>query len=366
MSGRPDPVVIDGSGALCSVGLGVRQVHASVKAGLGRIAESSIHDRSFEPMRLSLVPDDVLDPLPPDVESQALTPRYRRMIRLAGPALRQAAAGVPAGQDPLPLFLGLPENHPGSKPIDGRALIAAIAGSAGVTIDEKSSQALPRGRAAALLALDAGMRQLLEGRAPSVLVGGVDSFLDLRTLAELDLEQRLLGARSSDGFIPGEGAAFVRLTAVRAAGRGQVVVLATGTARDPGHLYAEQPGRGEGLAQALEKMFAGLRTPPGPIETTYASFNGENWCAKEWGVARLRHSDRFSAAGQLEHPADCYGDTGAAAGALLLALAERALAGQDRQEDRHDDPQEDRAGPALVFASSDREDRACALLTVLV
>jgi len=358
MSERSDPVVIDGTGALCSVGLGVRQVYASVKAGIARIAESSVHDRSVEPIRLSLVPDDVLDSLPPELESQSLTPRYRRMIRLASPALRQAAAGLPEGQNPLPVsplpvFLGLPEDHQGRKPTEGSALLAAIAGQAGVTVDEKHSQVFPRGRAAALLALDAGIRQLIEGRATSVLVGGVDSFLDLRTLAELDFEQRILGARSSDGFIPGEGAAFVRLTAARAAARGQVVVLATGTARDPGHLYSEQPGRGEGLAQALAKMFAGLRAPAGPIETTYASFNGENWCAKEWGVARLRHSERFSAAGPLEHPADCYGDTGAAAGALLLALAARALAGEDR------------VGPALVFASSDREDRACALLNVL-
>jgi 3-oxoacyl-[acyl-carrier-protein] synthase-1 len=362
MSGRSDLVVIDQTGALCSVGLGVRQVYASVKAGIGRVALSSVHDRSVEPIRMSLVPDDVLDPLPPEVESQSLTPRYRRMIRLASPALREAAAGLPEGQSPLPVFLGLPEQHQGSTPhhgtpdrtpIDGPALIAAIAGSARVTVDAKRSQVFPRGRAAALLALDAGIRHLMEGGATSVLVGGVDTFLDLRVLAELDFEQRILGAHVPDGFIPGEGAAFVRLTAVRAAGRGQVVVLATGTARDPGHRYSEQPARGEGLAQALEKMVAGLRDPPGVIETTYASFNGENWCAKEWGVARLRHSERFSVTGQLEHPADCYGDTGAAAGALLLALAGRALAGGDRP------------GPALVFASSDREDRACALVNVL-
>ena len=93
MTGGSGPVgVIDGIGALCSVGLGIRQVYASVKAGIGRIAESPVFDRSFEPIRMSLVPEDVLDSLPPAVESQPLTSRYRRMIQLASPALREAAA----------------------------------------------------------------------------------------------------------------------------------------------------------------------------------------------------------------------------------------------------------------------------------
>ena len=43
------------------------------------------------------------------------------------------------------------------------------------------------------------------------IVGGVDTYLDLRLLATLDAEQRILGPRVMDGFIPGEGAAFYRL-----------------------------------------------------------------------------------------------------------------------------------------------------------
>ena len=109
------------------------------------------------------------------------------MIWLAGPALRQAVSGLPEGPNalpvvPLPVFLGLPENHPGGKPIEGPALLAAVAEQAGVTVDAQRSQVFPRGRAAALLALDAGIRHLIEGRATSVLVGGVDTFLDLRRL----------------------------------------------------------------------------------------------------------------------------------------------------------------------------------------
>jgi 3-oxoacyl-[acyl-carrier-protein] synthase-1 len=54
----------------------------------------------------------------------------------------------------------------------------------------------------------------------------------------------------------------------------------------------------------------------------------------------------------IEHPADKYGDTGAATGAILTALAATALLDGSRN------------GPALVWAASDREPRACALLCV--
>lgn len=50
----------------------------------------------------------------------------------------------------------------------------------------------------------------------------------------------------------------------------------------------------------------------------------------------------------LEHPADCYGDAGAATGAILVALATDALRAQHLP------------GRIFVFASSDREAVGCA------
>jgi 3-oxoacyl-[acyl-carrier-protein] synthase-1 len=94
-----------------------------------------------------------------------------------------------------------------------------------------------------------------------------------------------------------------------------------------------------------------MSTSPAPVGTTFAGFNGENFDAKLWGVARLRHHDFFAPDMLMEHPADKYGDAGAATGAILTVMAATALArGQ-------------RPGPALVWAASDTELRGCALLT---
>ena len=90
--------------------------------------------------------------------------------------------------------------------------------------------------------------------------------------------------------------------------------------------------------------------PAAPIACTYASFNGERYWAREFGVARVRNSGHFADAMQMEHPAECCGDLGAAHGPLLACLAVHALAGGYRP------------GPCLVYASSDGGDRAAALL----
>jgi 3-oxoacyl-[acyl-carrier-protein] synthase-1 len=187
----------------------------------------------------------------------------------------------------------------------------------------------------------------------TILVGGVDTFLDLRLLATLGAEGRVKGPRVMDGFVPGEGAAFLLLKAAskRKHESSAPVVAGAASTTDPGHRYGTAPARGEGLAEALELLRGNLSAPIGPIGTTFAGLNGENFDAKLWGVARLRHNDQFSPAMALVHPADCFGDTGAAAGAILTALAATALSAGHRP------------GPVLVWAASDLGTRGCTIVT---
>jgi 3-oxoacyl-[acyl-carrier-protein] synthase-1 len=345
--------VIQATGAVCAVGIGTEQTWASIRAGIARFSDSSVHDRWFEPVRMALLPEDALEPLLPPVDKIPFTSRRRRMLRLAAPALRQALKGLQG--PPPPLFIGLPQTAPEPSGLPDTAFVDALAVQCAVPFDKGTTQLFPRGRAAALLALEAAMKTLDERRLETVVVGGVDTYLDLALLGELGAEGRILGPRVMDGFIPGEGAAFVVLA--RPGGRSQphpgIAVVSAGTAQDPGHRYSAQPAKGEGLSFAIERMLSALGQSPIPLQTTFAGFNGENFGAKEWGVARIRHADLFAPTMKLEHPADCFGDTGAALGALLLAVANASLVTKQRPT------------PALIWASSDREDRACAWLDFL-
>jgi 3-oxoacyl-[acyl-carrier-protein] synthase-1 len=345
------PAFIGSTSVLCSIGGTTEQVWASHRAGIARIGSSHVMDRDFEPIQMGLVPEKALATLPPDIDALPLPSRARRMLRLAAPSFKAVAQSVPA---PVRVFLGLPalthEEAPWLKHMPAYLHVVS-----GVAVDREQSVIVPAGRAAGLVALERALVAVRDDPTATVVVGGVDSFLDLRLLGELVSEKRILGPRVMDGFIPGEGAAFITLSGSEAQvtlrGGQRIAVQGTVSVMDPGHRHGTEPARGEGLAIALAQLREGL-TAAAPVATTFAGFNGESFDAKLWGVARLRHTDFFAQTMAIDHPADKFGDAGAATGAMLVALAAQALATRTR------------SGPAFVWAASDREPRACALLSV--
>ena len=342
--------VIGATHVLCAIGSGTDQVWASARAGIARIGNSHVMDKHFEPIQMGLVPEDGLGALTPEIDELPLPSRARRMLRLAAPSFQ--AVGKDIGR-PVPVFVGLPALTPKEAPwlVHVPAYLQKLTN---VPVDLKRSSIVPHGRAAGLMALELAMNAVATDPSATVIVGGVDTFLDLRLLATLDQEQRILGPRVMDGFIPGEGAAFFVLSGASANGAGSgVVVNGAASAMDEGHRYGIAPAKGEGLDAALKQLRQRAGQLSGPIGTTFAGFNGESFDAKMWGVARLRNDDLFAPSMMIEHPADKYGDAGAAAGAILLALAAKSLSLGARP------------GPALVWAASDREPRACAVVSMV-
>jgi 3-oxoacyl-[acyl-carrier-protein] synthase I len=346
------PAVITASNVLCAGGRGTEQLWATVRAGISCIKTSPLVDRHVEPIQMGLVPDSALKPLPPELQSLGLPAWVRRMLQLAAPTL--AATSDFAGALPLIVYLGLPHVTPEENPWLAHFL-EYLSICAAVPIDVDKSQIFPMGRAASLLAMENALESLSQNPKSRIVVGGVDSFLDLNRIGILDRERRILSAMVLDGFIPGEGAGFLVLNgaAVEAEANAGAAVFVHGAATviDPGHRYGSEPALGEGLAQALDKLRSAPAVPNIPVSSTFAGFNGESFEAKLWGVARLRHTDFFTPGMVLQHPADCVGDMGAATGAILAAVASFALAECQRE------------GPSLIWAASDHELRGCSLLS---
>jgi 3-oxoacyl-[acyl-carrier-protein] synthase-1 len=341
-------------GMVTPVGLTSASTAAAVRAGIARLSESRVWGRAGEPLVMGLLKDEYLPPLAPSLEKHpALSPHTQRLLRLAGPALREALARCPTPAS-VPVLLGLHEPWPELPVPDGEDFLKALAAQAGVEPATARSQVFCQGRASGLVALEQALKLLdAERRTPFVVAGGVDSYLALDLLARLDGEGRLPTGVITDGFIPGEGAAFLLLARpgeARRLGLEPLAVLAgVGLAEERGHRYSPEPYLGEGLAAAFTRLFKGREALP-PIRCVYAGLNGESFWAKEWGVAWLRNSKRFVEALQLEHPVQNFGDPGAALGPLLVGLAAIGL---------HRGHQE---GPCLVWCSSDGEERGAALL----
>ena len=111
-------------------------------------------------------------------------------------------------------------------------------------------------------------------------------------------------------------------------------------------MYSDDPYRGDGLNGAFKQAITN-RNATG-IHTVYASINGESFWAKELGVAITRNQKALHNDVVIEHPADCFGDTGAAFSAVVLGML---TAGSP--------------GVYLVYGSSDGAARAAMCVDVL-
>jgi len=336
-----------GVGMVTPVGASAVQTLTSVRAGISRYNASSFYNRHFRPMTMSLVPDDALSPLAPPLEAAlGLTARQARMLRLATPAIHEAAEKART-KLALPLFLGVPEQLPNRPLPVSEEFLDHLIVQADVRIDRVRSRIFALGRASGTYALEAALNLFAGGRDDFVLVGGVDTFLDLYLLSLLDSEDRVLADGVVDGFAPGEGSAFLLLGSDRVrpavSPKPSIKVFPPGLAGEPGHRYSAQPYKGEGLAEAVALSLTHAK--PGKIRSVFASLNGENFGAKEWGVAFLRSKALFDEALELYHPAEFYGDPGAACAPLLMGLTALGL------EAGHVE------GPSLVWCASDLESR---------
>lgn len=364
------PAEIVSVGLVTPVGLYAAAASAAIAAGRSRARRSEVVGQTGERQAMHLVEEGYLEPLNPGIVSIGCTVPHRRMLQLGGAALAEAAAGCPAPALP-PLLLALPEVLPGSADLVGESFVSHLATQAGIQIDEARSATYRQGGAGVLFALRDALEMLAAKKVSHIIIGGVDTFLDVMRLATLDSEGRLCGPHSRLGFMPGEGAGFLLLRAPQERQRGKPLlppgphalarVLAVGTGAEKGHRYSKEPYRGDGLAEAFEALFQGLPPSHPKVRCVYAGFNGEEMPAKEWGVARLRNPERFADELRVEHPADCIGDSGAALGAIMLGLAALAIDQGYWPEPRpiwaNEDP-----GPCLVWSTSDRETRAVALL----
>jgi 3-oxoacyl-[acyl-carrier-protein] synthase-1 len=349
-----EDVVVVAVGMMTAVGLSAAETAANVRAGTMRFTPGFWHDKAFEPFVLAEVLEAGLPDLEDGVAGESrLAGRERRMLRLATMPLRECCQPLAAAGLRAPLHLALPETET-LLPLEPPALLSRLAKQTKDAFDAAQSTANVDGRAGGLLAVGRAAQQVREGTIPYALAGGVDTYRDSYILGTLDMEKRVKSPRNLDGFIPGEGAGFLLLAKRETAAAAGLTPLAklSGVAEgfEEGHLYSDQSYKAEGLAQALQQLLE--EDDPGqPIQEVYSSMTGERHWAQEWGVAFVRNKAAFAPDHGFHHPADCFGDTGAASGPVLVGLAALGMARGYRR------------GPALVYASSDRGRRAVTLVS---
>lgn len=350
MSDTPK-LYIAGMGMITPVGFNTAMTAAAVRAGVNAYAISNFYGKNNEPITMASVPGLIFDEIDAEIgEGSRSNPRHNRVVKMAIIAIREACANQ-STQQPIPLVLAMPE---GQADVEGLVpLIPTLEQNCKPWVSVPQSRSIHSGRAAGMEAIDFAFRYLYDLPNDFFLVGGSDSYRDYSRLAPLAEAGRLKAPGSQDGFAPGEAAGFLLLTKkseLALARNGHIIALSPpGIADEPGHLHSKEPYRGDGLDQAFKKAL-NSHTQPNRIHSIFSSMNGESHWAKEYGVAYIRNRSAFQDPVGTEHPADCYGDLGAATAPVLIALAAEYLF-KDAKSRAH-----------LVYSSSDHARRGAMIV----
>jgi 3-oxoacyl-[acyl-carrier-protein] synthase-1 len=346
-------VTVAGVGMINPVGVGAPATLAAVRAGINQYSDSSIMGASGDPYKMATIPNECFPVLNSDdpetkqrLHNSAL---YRRMLQLGKIALTEACE-VASVEQMLPVFLAVPEQRCGRPYPALEPIIKDLFQEVDFPLDLLTSRVFPLGRAGGMNALSEAIELLLTTPLESIIVGGIDSFMDVMLLNALDAEQQLLSIYTAGGFAPGEGAAFIVLTKTPNAG---LVVSSPGIAQERGHMYSEEICIGDGLSNAVKDavLNAGDLAAGMEIQTVLCSMNGEPTNGKEWGTSMVRNSEALSDSLDMEHPAECYGDLGAATVPTLVGLASLGLEKKCYR------------GPLLVWGASDFEQRGAVVIS---
>lgn len=312
-----DKLYIAATAMITPVGFNTAMTAASVKASVNVYQESTMYDGYFSPIKMAHVPEGALPPLSAKLRNKpGITARQSRMLRLAQPALAEILADI---SYPIALFLAGPEPLPNASLPMRSIFLEHLQVQTNFCFDSNNSKVFPMGRAGAFCALEYAFRYLESSDQEMVLLGGVDTYWDAMTLAAFARDKRLLTANGGvDGFVPGEGAGFILLSKNQCL-EGKRQVFRPGLSEEPGHIYSDELYKGEGLSLAFKQAIESSNT--NSIKHIYSSLNGESYGAKEYGVAVTRNSSFINGNLEHTHPADCYGDLGAASGVALLAIS---------------------------------------------
>ncbi len=308
-------IYIAGAGLISAVGGNIAMNATSVTAGISGYSDSPAFSRKFKAMKMACIPDEALPPLDEEIaKSKGMSQAYARMIRAIGPAMSDCLGGK-CPNEPIPLFLALPEGIPGVARTPPEGFLKCIATQTKIPIDLAYSRQITTGRTGGLHAIDMAIRYLKQTGNDFALVAGLDSPLDHAWLAKLDHEDRILQEGAKDAFAPGEAAACLLLATqggkLKLGRQKSVWFTLPGYDDESGHRYSDEPYLGEGMAGAFQKALQQVDTNE-PIHNLYTTLNGESFGAKELGVALTRNNTALANDYIVHHPADVLGDIGAA------------------------------------------------------
>ncbi len=178
------------------------------------------------------------------------------------------------------------------------------------------------GRVSVAIALAQASKLIYEGNAPQVLIAATDSLLTWPTLSVYEREERLLTASNSNGFMPGEAGGALLIG--RPDGKAELLCAGIGFGQEPAHIDSGEPLRADGLTTAIKSALTDAGCEMHDFDFRITDLSGEQYYFKEAALALSRILRQRKEEFDLWHPAECTGESGAAVGLTVVALAAAA------------------------------------------
>jgi 3-oxoacyl-[acyl-carrier-protein] synthase-1 len=309
MSGPP--IAIRATGLVTSVGLSAPAACAAIRCKLTNPSETRFIDSAGEWIMAHSVP---------------LAEPWRglaKLTKMAALAIEECLASVPKHErGDLPLLLCVAERErPGR--LDGLEdqLFIDIAAELEMRF-ASTSRVIAQGRVGVAVALGHARHLIHEQNVPRVLIAATDSLLTWPTLSHYERNDRLLTAKNSNGFMPGEGAGALLVEAHR--GGAALLCTGLGFGVEKAHIDSGEPLRADGLATAIKAALADAGCEMHDLDFRITDVSGEQYYFKEASLALSRTLRQRKEEFDIWHPAECVGETGALAGVPIVSLADAA------------------------------------------
>ncbi|RWB59703.1 hypothetical protein [Mesorhizobium sp.] len=312
------PLYVSGAGAVTAAGLNARQTLAAIRASLSAFEEKILSEPFGAVQIVARIP----------THYQLRQTDGQWLVNMAARAIGEALQSGTRAAGSTAILLTPPEgfrNHPAYGDIAPQSFLAAVTSATGEKF-HAASRALDGGAAASIGLLERAAELMEQNGVQQVLLGGVDSFINEADLARLGRAGRLKGVDNAQGLVPGEAAAFIRLTCEPdEPARFHAAIQGVGVAREKDSVLSDRYSQGRALLSALRDAVNGSGLPEGDINFVVSNSNGERYSGWEQLIARPRFYRTRREVLPTAYPAMTIGDIGAAGGALALMLAADSL-----------------------------------------
>ena len=305
------PIAMKSTGLVTSVGLSAPAACAAIRAKISNPTETRYMGSDGEWIMAHQVP---------------LEQPWRgrtKLAKMAAMAIAECLDQVPLESwSSIPLLLCVAEpERPGR--LDGLEdqLLPEVEQELGAQFAPESG-VIPRGRISVIRALAETRKLIYAGSASQVLIAATDSLLTWPTLSVYEREDRLLAPNNSNGFMPGEAGGALLIG--RPERRAELLCTGIGFAVEKAHIDSGEPLRADGLSSAIKAALADAGCELHDLDYRITDVSGEQYYFKEAALALSRILRQRKEEFDIWHPAECIGETGAASGIAILAVAAAA------------------------------------------